>query len=279
MLDAYNARSDSCIWPDVARYEIMVTSIQPGTNTIGSVRTYMCNGYTAVNYSITCQSNAQWTAPNFMCVSTGQYSTEWPFGSFSLLQPLAGCPSGFESGSRMWHTEQTSTNEMSPGSNLKGFATGANVEWHFCTRVVFLPSLSSSKNNWPRGNYCVMRFGGICPEGFDEGNIFWDEEDSDVTDRQMNGTMPDGTFDVNSRIHFCCRNDDDPRNPIMLPRTKPFILFRYTLDECQEVFNMTFTKENTQFMDETFNNGDVAFGETPRKDGPPNWRIYYCYYE
>ncbi|CAB4014791.1 Hypothetical predicted protein, partial [Paramuricea clavata] len=56
------------------------------------------------------------------------------------------------------------------------------------------------------GQYCIFRRGGTCPKGFDEGFIFWDDEDTNNANRKR-GSLPDGVYNSETKIEFCCRND------------------------------------------------------------------------
>ena len=48
------------------------------------------------------------------------------------------------------------------------------------------------------------------------------------------GTLPDGVYNRNTRIYFCCRNDGPADLPIVLPTTVPFYLLKFG-DQCQQV--------------------------------------------
>ena len=48
------------------------------------------------------------------------------------------------------------------------------------------------------------------------------------------GILPDGEYSSNTKIWFCCRNDGSPANPLKLPSSAPFYLFKVG-EECQQV--------------------------------------------
>ena len=52
--------------------------------------------------------------------------------------------------------------------------------------------------------------------GFREGEIFWDDED-DGNLNSVTGVLPDGVYNQDTKIKFCCRNDGDYRTAISLP--------------------------------------------------------------
>jgi len=61
-----------------------------------------------------------------------------------------------------------------------------------------------SSSMWPPGNYCILRRGGTCPAGFTDGYRRWDDEDT-VNINFASGTLPDGTYDANTAMQFCCK--------------------------------------------------------------------------
>ena len=48
------------------------------------------------------------------------------------------------------------------------------------------------------------------------------------------GVLPDGTYDRNTKILYCCRNDGSTNKPLRLPNTSPFYLLKMGMT-CQEV--------------------------------------------
>ena len=51
--------------------------------------------------------------------------------------------------------------------------------------------------------YCITR-GLFYVSGFTQGYITWDDED--IGNRNDHGgALPDGTYDSNTRIYYCCR--------------------------------------------------------------------------
>ena len=67
--------------------------------------------------------------------------------------------------------------------------------------------------------------------------VIGDADDDDV--QTYEEPVPDGTYDRNTEIHFCCRWDGSTQEPISLPYSSPFYLLRYS-DNCQKVCNVTF---------------------------------------
>ena len=48
------------------------------------------------------------------------------------------------------------------------------ITTYYCTKIV----QGATGYQWPAGHYCIARYGGSCPDGFLEGSITWDDEDS-----------------------------------------------------------------------------------------------------
>nr|XP_022302103.1 uncharacterized protein LOC111110061 [Crassostrea virginica] len=196
---------------------------------------------------------------------------EWPSGTYSLLTPHAGCPSGWYFGWRYQDNEDTGNqNKITKGHHFNGFFFGDTITY-YCSKTS-----SSGSGSWPRGNYCIMRYGSSCPSGFASGSIYWDDEDS----YNMNGKggyLPSGAYDEDTRIYYCCRNDGSSYSSITLPTDTPFYLMRYT-SSCQTVRGMSVTEEGIETDDEDMANTDSVSGSHPRVSGSGNNRLYYCYY-
>lgn len=71
--------------------------------------------------------------------------------------------------------------------------------------------------------------------GFSEGGLLYENtHPSPISD--CNGTLPDGIYDNNTRMEFCCRNDGGVNEPIILPTSSPFVLYkRADTSDCQRV--------------------------------------------
>ncbi|XP_059145216.1 uncharacterized protein LOC131932337 [Physella acuta] len=214
-------------------------------------------------------------------------STVWPEGYFSLLQPETGCPSmGFSfldwktDGYRQFHTESTSPqnqDNITANAHLKKpyqLKTGSNnfILLSFCTIAG-----GHQGPNWPTGSYCVMMYAGVCPPGFHDGSIYWDEENNQYGGR-YGGYIPTAGFGADSRIYYCCRRDGKPEKPMYLPTSKPFYLFRFG-GVCQQVANMKLTPETIVFdTEDTGGNSDQYFGEYHPDGQLNNVVLELCYY-
>nr|XP_022296352.1 uncharacterized protein LOC111106113 [Crassostrea virginica] len=87
---------------------------------------------------------------------------EWPFGTYTLVKPKAGCPSGWLEGWRHQDNEDDDNqNRMSYGHHFYG-DFGRNLNFSYCTRD---PNEFSGRRYWPSGNYCILKHGTSCPTG------------------------------------------------------------------------------------------------------------------
>lgn len=127
------------------------------------------------------------------------------------------------------------------------------------------------------GKYCIYRKRYNCPVGLTSGDVFWDDEDTWNTNRYA-GTLPDGTYNTDTWIYFCCKTDGDKDNPIFLPSESPFFLLAYKSAKCQMVKWAVASLEWIYFDTEDWNNHDQANGAYPRDAGKTPPTIYYCYY-
>ena len=205
----------------------------------------------------------------------------WPDGAYSLPMPKLGCPANggdfkWHEGSRYQDTEDDdSANSFSNPLSLAGDFWRNNMKTHFCTKT---DSRSDHGIAWPKGSYCIARKGGNCPSGFSEGHIFWDDEDSDNRNSDS-GILPDGSYDSNTRIYFCCRSDGFATNEIILPTDEPFVLYRYGPDGCQRVADMSYRQDYVHWDCEDSSNNNSNGGVIPYGEYGRNIKIYYCYYD
>ena len=204
----------------------------------------------------------------------------WPDGTFSLPEPISGCPHsnarrGFVQqdleGDRSEIADRYRTSNPFHLLTVPDTVNGA-LENYYCTFTI----PSNNNASWPSGSYCVGRYGASCPQGFTEGVVFWDDdnEGSNI----VSGAIPYGKYECDTRIHYCCRSDGSIDTPIVLPTAKPFSLLRQSADGCQQVQGMNVTVE-WLFMDsEDDNNQNYIQGSAPYIEGTTDYTIYYCYY-
>ncbi|XP_072048398.1 uncharacterized protein [Amphiura filiformis] len=205
----------------------------------------------------------------------------WPVGTYGLLMPTDGCPSTsiyFYTGQRKFDTEDSDpNNNWSSPCHLGGWYGKNNMELQFCIKTV----LDVNENAWPAGEYCIFRFGGSCPYGMSEGRVGWDDEDSD-NENSHGGTLPDGVYDSNTHIDFCCQTSGSASASINLPTNDNFMLFQYNQYQCQEVDGMRATSEWFRWDTEDRNNEDYDTGSHPYKgveDDNDDIKLHFCYYE
>ncbi|KAK3585063.1 hypothetical protein CHS0354_004247 [Potamilus streckersoni] len=210
----------------------------------------------------------------------------WPKGTYSLAKPKTGCPHGDFTWFEGWRFQNTETqspdNAWSNGINLDGVLNKGDLTLKFCTKGELKPT--SFDMDWPQGDYCIFKYG-TCPTGFEEGFVKWDDEDTQNRN-DWQGVLPDGVYNEDTLQRYCCRSDGLPTAPIILPTDKPFYLFQYKRDVCQQVANMVVTEEWLRWDDEDF--------VTPSKSeigaihpgmefwnqatGASGSEIYYCHY-
>ncbi|XP_071478967.1 uncharacterized protein [Diadema antillarum] len=205
----------------------------------------------------------------------------WPEGTYGLPKARDGCPNSairFSEGRRRHDTENSNNaNEWSDPLHLAGSVSHENIEQQFCIKTV--AEMSDDPWIFQPGTYCIYKRGD-CPSGFTEGSIFWDDED-DQNSNSRRGVLPDGNYDTNTRLEYCCRNDGRPTSAIYLPTRDNFFLFP-RFDHCQEVHGMTVTSEYLFFDTEDNNNADSVSGEYPFEGAISSTGeilINLCYYQ
>ena len=201
----------------------------------------------------------------------------WLSGTFALPAPESGCPEGFHTGSITQDTYNlVNDNSASYGIEyrLEVNVLKGSVETNFCVKT---SDSDEEELNWPRGSYCIGQKG-MCPDGFQEGFIKWDDKDFWNKNKHQ-GVLPDGKYDSNTMINFCCRSDNgDPTNPIQMPTEKPFVLYRHG-KKCQKVVGMRVVEDYILWNNEFTSNADEASGSYPFDDGGKReHKLHYCHY-
>ena len=207
-----------------------------------------------------------------------QTITQWPEGYFALPETRdsnndAVCPPGAEeqyAGIYQDNEDDNNMNAVSAGHRLFVFQDYDYTYHAYC-------NFRSNGGPWPNGSYCIVKQDAPCPDGFEEGSIFWDDENDD-NENYAFGDLPDGTFDSNTLIKYCCRSDGDIATPIPLPNTVPFALVRQSADGCQQVQGMNVANAWVFTDDENDCNLNRKSGSAPYVEGVRDFRIYYCYY-
>jgi len=128
------------------------------------------------------------------------------------------------------------------------------------------------------GRYCIYKYG-ECPKGLTQGRVFWDD-DNENNSNAKGGTLPGGVnrFMNDTEIRFCCRNDSEINDPVLLPSKDPFFLLAYESAGCQMVKWAVASLEWIFFDTEHTCNKDRATGAYPYEAGLKHPTIYYCYY-
>ena len=208
----------------------------------------------------------------------------WPRGTYVLPSPNTGCPNSagvnWAVGWRKQHTQSVdrNTDEVSEGSHLfppiRSIDSDQNnfVYQHFCVNS----DSTSPGPTWPKGTYCIGKKG-ACPRPFANGSITWDEQKSGGLST-WTGALQDGQFSaIKTRLEYCCRDDGPANEPVDLPRSQPFYLYRYG-GQCQQVAGMIAREEFVRFDTQNNDNGDEASGAHP--DVTLNDVVLQlCYYE
>ncbi|XP_052799350.1 uncharacterized protein LOC128230964 [Mya arenaria] len=210
-----------------------------------------------------------------------QAPVTWPLGKFGLMKAASGCPGNdvhWVQGWRKHDTEDSGAhNYFTPGVNnyLSGYFYTNNIKTNFCIKNT--RSVTSYDTNWPKGSYCILKYGGSCPFGFQNGFILWDDEDVN-NHNERGGTLPDGEYGSNTKIYYCCRNDGRTSTAISLPTDRPFILMRLTA-ACQAVYGMGVTDVFVRWDDDDFINNSGRGGLHPYDDGgSKDHMLHFCYY-
>ncbi|XP_070568137.1 uncharacterized protein [Ptychodera flava] len=204
----------------------------------------------------------------------------WPKGGYGLPTPLDGCPNSvgfaYESGWRFQDNENDGLgNQWSSPYNLEGPYTNTDSQQNFCMKTQEI--VATEDWVWGPGEYCIYKTG-LCPQGFAAGYVLWDDEDDLPQGNALGGTLPDGTYDRNTLIYYCCREDGSPNDPLYLPKEVPFVLIKRSAN-CQAVNGMSVSEEWFLWDNENILNEDDVVGFAPYNTGGyAQHQLHYCYY-
>ncbi|XP_067027270.1 uncharacterized protein [Acropora muricata] len=204
---------------------------------------------------------------------------KWPAGTYGIPRPKTGCPSsdGFQwmTGSRSQDTNNNaSKNKKSVSFHLDAVVDKKKVERSFCLKTV--TAKDQNRTTWPSGQYCIYKKE-RCPEGLNYGFVYWDD-DNFWNKNSKTGTLPDGVYNRNTKIEFCCRTDGNKNKPVVLPTSRPFFLLAYKLPRCQMVKWAVSSLEWIYYDTEDLLNDDDRGGRYPYNAATSHPTIYYCYY-
>ncbi|XP_068728132.1 uncharacterized protein [Montipora capricornis] len=207
-------------------------------------------------------------------------SLQWPAGKYGIPKPVMGCPraDGFQ-WMAGWRSQDTnnnlSKNRKSISFHLDGAVDVKKVNRSFCLKTATMTDLN--RTTWPPGQYCVYKKGPDCPAGLKNGFVYWDDDDL-VNGNDNGGNLPDGVYDTNTKIEFCCQSDGNKNDPVLLPTETPFYLFPYKSPICQMVKWAVLTLEWIYYDTEDFSNDDNRGGAYPYDASTKHPTLYYCYY-
>ncbi|XP_019626236.1 PREDICTED: uncharacterized protein LOC109471390 [Branchiostoma belcheri] len=189
---------------------------------------------------------------------------EWPTGTYGLPKASSGCPAGFSDGQYEFRG-QVNSFSWTGQLYLAGSLSNNKVQQGVCMKT----TSSDSEDNWPKGSYCILKYGN-CPAGFSPGVLGF-------PGGTQTGVVADGSAEFNStEVEYCCREDGFASYPIRLPSRPPFYLLRRDMreGECQQVDGATVREGWVEYRGNGYRDG-----MTPDDHGDDNSHtLYYCFY-
>ena len=116
------------------------------------------------------------------------------------------------------------------------------------------------------------------------GWIFWDDENQEDIDggNSVTGYTPEGVYELDTLMYFCCNDKGNVSLPIDLPLNNPFYLMPFKTKECQKVNHIkNVYSEFIHWDDEDRGNRNAHSKYTPYGLELDAWdtMINYCYYD
>lgn len=194
-----------------------------------------------------------------------------------------GCPEGngftWNTGHRTEELEnEQNRNEYSTSNHLKAKVGKPAITRYFCVKNT--TDTDDGRPKWPDGKYCIYKKGQSCPQGFHEGYVLWDDSNggNGSNRNSKSGQLPEGVYNWDTLIYFCCKTTGSVMKRVSLPVNKPFYLLAFESSTCQEVHGAVYSLEYIVFDTENTNNGDARVYPYPYGADLKEPKIYYCYY-
>ncbi len=129
------------------------------------------------------------------------------------------------------------------------------------------------------GSYCIYKNKHVlCPKNMDTGWVKWDDE-NDGSINKKGGFLPDGQYDIDTIIYYCCQTAGHWYDSIELPVSQPFYLLTSSSTDtpkCQMVKWAFSYLEYIVFDTNDQYNKDAREGKHLFLYGRKH---FYCYYE
>ena len=128
------------------------------------------------------------------------------------------------------------------------------------------------------GSYCIYKKDVLCPNDMDTGWVRWDDEDDNNANKK-GGSLPEGSYDKDTHMYYCCQTAGYWYNSIELPVIRPFYLLTSSSNvypKCQMVKWAFSYLEYIVFDTNRQANRDSQAGKHVFLYGR---KLFYCYYE
>jgi len=134
-------------------------------------------------------------------------SKSWAEGPLCVVKDQQDCPAGFNQGWTQWHTETTDNQDGAGAYSPPIYHFGGNSTFGGLVNVSFCCRDRKSNSDWLTSDFCVYRYGGLCPVGFGDGWVRWDTTDV-IKNDQISGNVPDnsdfGYKEGSITLRHCC---------------------------------------------------------------------------
>ncbi|XP_074638427.1 uncharacterized protein LOC141896934 isoform X1 [Acropora palmata] len=207
----------------------------------------------------------------------------WPSGSYALPMANTGCPEEEEFTWITGHRVEELENDLNKNKHSASFHLKTNVGNPDTTRFFCVKNSTETdegRPKWPDGKYCIYKKGLFCPQGFHAGYIKMDDNNGEKGSNRNSyiGELPEGVYDRDTMIYYCCKSTGSVKKRIALPVKKPFYLMPFESATCQEVKGVVYSLEYVVFDTENTQNQDTKVFPYPYGAHLENPTIHYCYY-
>ena len=109
------------------------------------------------------------------------------------------------------------------------------------------------------------------------GFVYWDD-DTYLNKNNESGTLPDGVYNTDTKIEFCCRTDGNKDKPVVPPPRSHFTCLLTSLQGVKWSKWAASSLEWIYYDTEHWYNYDERGGAYPYNAAKQHPTIYYCHY-
>ncbi|CAH1233421.1 Hypp735 [Branchiostoma lanceolatum] len=94
---------------------------------------------------------------------------DWPAGTYGLPKTTGGCPLGWKDGQYDYKGDNSFHFPQNAPVHFNGSISNNTLKQGYCMKTHSMENGTGS--SWPKGSYCILKYGRGCPAGFALGKL------------------------------------------------------------------------------------------------------------